>query len=94
MSGSLNTRLSSYAGVPGVAQLRTDGKMFELPGFAKAAAGTKASSMDALRQAKETACFKDGDTMWVKLVAAAPVMKVIRPTDLQASMTVSRQSTE
>jgi cell migration-inducing and hyaluronan-binding protein len=46
--------------------------------------------MDALRQANETSWFNDGDTMWVKLVAAAPVMEVIRPTDLQASITVSR----
>ncbi len=64
--------------------------MFELPGFANAASGTKQSSMDALRQAKETSWFNDGDTMWVKLVADAPVMEVIRPTDLQASITVSR----
>jgi len=64
--------------------------MFELPGFAKAAAGTKASSMEELRQAEETAWFQDGDTMWVKLVADAPVMEVIRPTDLQAGITVSR----
>jgi hypothetical protein len=64
--------------------------MFELPGFAEAASGTKAGSMDALRQANETAWFKDGDSMWVKLVAAPPVMEVIRPTDLQASITVSR----
>jgi len=64
--------------------------MFELPGFANAKSGTKAGSMDALRQAKETAWFNDGDTTWVKLVAAPPVMEVIRPTDLQASITVSR----
>jgi hypothetical protein len=64
--------------------------MFELPGFANARSGTKASSMDALRQAKETSWFNDGDATWVKLVAAAPVMEVIRPTDLQARITVSR----
>jgi cell migration-inducing and hyaluronan-binding protein len=64
--------------------------MFELPGFANAMSGTKAGSMDALRQANETAWFNDGDTTWVKLVAAPPVMEVIRPTDLQASITVSR----
>jgi cell migration-inducing and hyaluronan-binding protein len=64
--------------------------MFELPGFANAMSGTKASSMDALRQAQETSWFNDGDTTWVKLVAAPPVMEVIRPTDLQASITVSR----
>jgi cell migration-inducing and hyaluronan-binding protein len=64
--------------------------MFELPRFANAASGTEMGSMDALRQANETSYFNDGDTMWVKLVAAPPVMEVIRPTDLQASITVSR----
>ena len=34
--------------------------------------------------------YRDGDTLWVKLVAGAPVWEVIRPTDLQASITVSR----
>jgi cell migration-inducing and hyaluronan-binding protein len=47
--------------------------------------------MNALRQANETSYFRDGDTLWVKLVAAAPIMPVIRPTDLQASITVSRE---
>jgi cell migration-inducing and hyaluronan-binding protein len=47
--------------------------------------------MDALRQANETSYFRDGDTLWVKLVAGAPVNPVIRPTDLQASISVSRE---
>ena len=64
--------------------------MFELSGFTNAASGKQMGSMDALRQANETAFFKDGHNMWVKLVAEAPVMEVIRPTDLQASITVSR----
>jgi cell migration-inducing and hyaluronan-binding protein len=64
--------------------------IFELPGFANAVSGTEQGSMDALRQANETSYFNDGDTLWVKLVADAPVMEVIRPTDLQASITVSR----
>jgi len=64
--------------------------MFELPGFTNAASGMKQRSIDALRQAKETSWFRDGDNMWVKLVAAPPAMEVIRPTDLQASITVSR----
>jgi hypothetical protein len=64
--------------------------IFELPGFAKAASGTQQGSMDALRKASETSWFKDGNKVWVKLVAAAPVMKIIRPTDLQTSITVSR----
>ena len=65
--------------------------IFELPGFATAATGTEQGSMAALRQAHETSWFRDGDTLWVKLVAAAPVRPVIRPTDLQASIAVSRE---
>jgi cell migration-inducing and hyaluronan-binding protein len=64
--------------------------MFELPGFANAASGTEQGSMDALRQANETSWFRGDDALWVKLVADAPIMPVIRPTDLQASITVSR----
>jgi len=64
--------------------------IFDLPGFAHAASGTEQRSLNALRQAKETSWFKDGDTLWVKLVAGPPVMQVIRPTDLQVSMTISR----
>jgi hypothetical protein len=64
--------------------------IFELPGFAKATTGTELTSMDALRAAKETSWFKSGDAVWVKLVAAAPVSTIIRPTDLQAGITVSR----
>ncbi|MDA9909968.1 hypothetical protein N9E57_05570, partial [Gammaproteobacteria bacterium] len=64
--------------------------IFELPGFTNAATGTEQGSMDALHQVNETSWFNDGATMWVKLVADAPVMEIIRPTDLQASITVSR----
>jgi cell migration-inducing and hyaluronan-binding protein len=64
--------------------------IFQLPGFAKAASGTQKDSMDALRKASETSWFKNGNDVWVKLVAAAPVSEIIRPTDLQASITVSR----
>jgi len=64
--------------------------IFELPGFTRATTGTQQGSMDALRGANETSYFRDGDVLWVKLVAAAPVMPVIRPTDLQASIAVSR----
>ncbi|HEY8445717.1 MAG TPA: hypothetical protein VIL01_01270 [Thermomicrobiales bacterium] len=64
--------------------------IFELPGFARASTGTEQRSLSALRQATETSWFRDGDTLWVKLVAGPPVMEIIRPTDLQASITVSR----
>jgi cell migration-inducing and hyaluronan-binding protein len=64
--------------------------MFELPGFTRAASGTEAASLAALRQANETSWFRDGDNLWVKLVAGPPAGPVIRPTDLQASIAVSR----
>ena len=64
--------------------------MFELPGFTSAASGTQQGSMDALRQANETSWFRDAEALWVKLVAAPPIRPVIRPTDLQASIAVSR----
>jgi cell migration-inducing and hyaluronan-binding protein len=64
--------------------------IFELPGFAHATSGTEQGSLNALRQAKETSWFRDGDTLWIKVVAGPPVMQIIRPTDLQVSMTVSR----
>jgi cell migration-inducing and hyaluronan-binding protein len=64
--------------------------IFELPAFTKAASGKQQGSMDALRRASETSWFQDGKDLWVKLVAAPPVRQIIRPTDLQASITVSR----
>src|SRR5690606_33603212 len=42
--------------------------IFELPGFKTAAAGAEQSSLAALRDASDTSYFKDGDTLWVKLV--------------------------
>jgi cell migration-inducing and hyaluronan-binding protein len=44
--------------------------IFELPGFATSAAGTPQTSLAALRDASATSYFKDGDTLWVKLVVA------------------------
>ncbi len=64
--------------------------IFELPGFTNAASGTELGSMDALRSADTTAYFHDGDTLWVKLVASEPLLKPIRPSNMQASLTVSR----
>jgi hypothetical protein len=64
--------------------------MFELPGFTNAASGTEQDSMDALRKANETSYFRGGDALWVKLVVTKPPVMPIRPTDLQASITVSR----
>ncbi len=63
--------------------------IFELPGFTTAASGAQQASMNALRGARETSYFRDGGTLWVKLVADAPVMP-IRPLVIQASIAVSR----
>jgi cell migration-inducing and hyaluronan-binding protein len=47
--------------------------IFELPGFAKAAAGEQRGSLDALRSANSNAYYKDGETLWVKVVAGETV---------------------
>jgi cell migration-inducing and hyaluronan-binding protein len=44
--------------------------IFELPEFTTAAEGLEQGSLDALKDASETSYFKDGDTLWVKLVVA------------------------
>jgi cell migration-inducing and hyaluronan-binding protein len=64
--------------------------IFELPGFTKAASGTQQGSMDALRKASETSYFTDGDALWVKLVVNEPLVMPIRPSNIQASIAVSR----
>ncbi len=64
--------------------------IFELPGFTKAASGTEQPSMDALRKANVTSYFRGGDALWVKLVVTKPPLPIVRPTDLQASIAVSR----
>src|SRR5690349_9267132 len=64
--------------------------IFELPGFTKAASGTEQPSMDALRKAHATSYFRGGDALWVKLVVTKPPLPIVRPTDLQASIAVSR----
>ena len=42
--------------------------IFELPGFTTAAAGAQQSSLAALRRASDPSYYKDGDTLWIKLV--------------------------
>ena len=64
--------------------------IFELPGFTNAASGTEQPSMDALRTANATSYFRGGDALWVKLVVTKPPLPIVRPTDLQASIAVSR----
>jgi len=43
--------------------------IFELPGFTTAASGTEQSSLDALRNARDTSYFKGEDALWVKVVS-------------------------
>ena len=64
--------------------------MFEVPGFASAASGTQQRSIDALREANETSWFSGDDTIWVKLVVNEPLIKPVRPSNTQASITLSR----
>jgi len=64
--------------------------LFELPGFASAASGTKQDSLDALRKASETSYFRGENALWVKLVVPQDPEPPIRPTVMQASISVSR----
>jgi cell migration-inducing and hyaluronan-binding protein len=64
--------------------------IFELPGFTNADAGTEQSSLDALRKANETAYFRGEDALWVKLVVPEDPVLPVRPTLMQAGITVSR----
>ena len=48
------------------------------------------ASMDALRKANETSYFRGADALWVKLVVNKALASPIRPTDMQASIAVSR----
>ena len=64
--------------------------IFELPGFTYADAGTELDSIDALRKASETAYFRGEDALWVKLVVPEDPQLPIRPTLMQAGITVSR----
>jgi cell migration-inducing and hyaluronan-binding protein len=64
--------------------------IFKFPGFATAASGKEQASLDALRKANATSYFRGGDALWVKLVVTKPPLPIVRPTDLQASIAVSR----
>jgi cell migration-inducing and hyaluronan-binding protein len=64
--------------------------IFKFPGFAAAASGKEQASLDALRKASETSYYRGKDALWVKLVVSKPPLPIVRPTDLQASISVSR----
>ena len=75
----------------GVSEMNKDSWLiFELPGFANADAGQELDSIDALRKANETAYFRGENALWVKLVVPEDPELPIRPTLVQASITVSR----
>jgi len=64
--------------------------IFEVPGFASATSGTQQGSINALRQANETSWYRGEDALWVKLVVAEPLLTPIKPSNTQASITLSR----
>jgi cell migration-inducing and hyaluronan-binding protein len=71
--------------------------IFELPGFTAAAGGARADSLDALREANGTTYYKDGDTLWVKLVVEeadheGPVVEQVGNLTAQATIEVRRES--
>jgi len=69
--------------------------IFELPGFAATAGGAQATSLAALRDASRTTSYKDGDTLWVKLMVEAadhqgPVIEEVGKLTAQATIDVGR----
>ena len=65
--------------------------IMELPGFTTAGSGTEQPSLAALREAPGTAWFRDGNSLWVKLVvedAAADGPVVVRVGALRAQATI------
>ncbi|WP_336980374.1 G8 domain-containing protein [Altererythrobacter fulvus] len=70
--------------------------IFELPGFAATVGGTQESSLAALRAANRTAYYRDGDTLWVKLVVEdadhkGAVVERVGNLTAQATIEVSRE---
>jgi cell migration-inducing and hyaluronan-binding protein len=71
--------------------------ILELPGFTSSAGSAEMSSLAALREANETAWFKDDDSLWVKLVvedaaADGPVVVRVGTLRAQATIEVSREA--
>src|SRR5690606_28670188 len=71
--------------------------IFELPGFATSAGGMQEASLAALRDANRTAYYKDGDTLWVKLMVEdaaqkGPVVEQVGNLTAQATIAVGRES--
>ena len=71
--------------------------ILELPGFAASAGGVPKDSLAALREASETAYFRDGTTLWVKLIvenaaAEGPVVLQVGNIRAQATIDVRREA--
>jgi cell migration-inducing and hyaluronan-binding protein len=71
--------------------------ILELPGFTNTAGGAAQDSLAALRGAKSTSYFKDGKTLWVKLVVEdaahqGPVVVRVGNLRAQATIDVSKQA--
>ncbi len=69
--------------------------ILQLPGFTSTAGGTRQDSLAALREARETAWFRDDNSLWVKLVvedpaADGPVLVRVGALRAQATIDVSR----
>jgi cell migration-inducing and hyaluronan-binding protein len=69
--------------------------LFELPGFSTVSEGAEQNSLAALRSASDTSYYKDGDTLWVKLVVEdanreGPVVEQVGNLTAQANIDVSR----
>jgi cell migration-inducing and hyaluronan-binding protein len=64
--------------------------LFELPGFASAAAAAPQDSLDALRKAGVTASYKARDALWVKIVATGEGARLAGPGAGGTSVLVSR----
>ena len=70
--------------------------VLELPGFHNAGAGAAQTTLADLRDAKSTSYFKDGATLWVKLVVEdaahqGPVVVRVGNLRAQATIDVSKQ---
>jgi len=71
--------------------------LLELPGFTTTTGGVQKASLAELRDARETAYFKDRGSLWVKLVvedptADGPVVVQVGGLRAQASLDVSREA--
>jgi cell migration-inducing and hyaluronan-binding protein len=69
--------------------------IFELPGYSHAVSGLQQDSMEGLRKANLTSWFRDGDTVWVKLVVhdvhfQGPVLEPVGQLLAQTTITVRR----